>query len=156
MPDAQEFLDRKLKQDSHFAQKLEVEKLIFSELTNILWIHFQQCRQKAGELGKFQLRDTVVLPFQRIVKYSLLLHVRHIFSGFFSYWIYPNDHIQSIEFFLFFYLDNEEKRPIHWSQWWCQTKTPRKSRTINDCNQLTKTTTIAIHTFVYFRMLISI
>ncbi|UJR33803.1 hypothetical protein I4U23_021227 [Adineta vaga] len=56
LPDAQEFLDRKIKQDSSFAQKLE------------------QCRQKAGELGKFQLRDTVVLPFQRIVKYSLLLH----------------------------------------------------------------------------------
>ncbi|CAF4440827.1 unnamed protein product, partial [Adineta steineri] len=49
-------LDRKIKQDGSFAQKLE------------------QCRQKAGELGKFQLRDTVVLPFQRIVKYSLLLH----------------------------------------------------------------------------------
>ncbi|CAF0797762.1 unnamed protein product [Adineta steineri] len=56
LPDAQEFLDRKIKQDGSFAQKLE------------------QCRQKAGELGKFQLRDTVVLPFQRIVKYSLLLH----------------------------------------------------------------------------------
>ncbi|CAF1052814.1 unnamed protein product [Adineta ricciae] len=56
LPDAQEFLDRKIKQDASFSQKLE------------------QCRQKAGELGKFQLRDTVVLPFQRIVKYSLLLH----------------------------------------------------------------------------------
>ncbi|CAF4458333.1 unnamed protein product [Rotaria socialis] len=56
LPDAQEFLDRKIKQDSSFAQKLE------------------QCRLSAGELGKFQLRDTVVLPFQRIVKYSLLLH----------------------------------------------------------------------------------
>jgi len=56
LPDAQEFLDRKIKQDANFAAKLE------------------QCRQKAGELGKFQLRDTVVLPFQRIVKYSLLLH----------------------------------------------------------------------------------
>ncbi|CAF0784404.1 unnamed protein product [Rotaria sordida] len=56
LPDAQEFLDRKIKQDTNFAQKLE------------------QCRQSAGELGKFQLRDTVVLPFQRIVKYSLLLH----------------------------------------------------------------------------------
>ncbi|CAF1083026.1 unnamed protein product, partial [Didymodactylos carnosus] len=56
LPDAQEFLDRKIKTESQFVQKLE------------------QCRQKSGDLGKFQLRDTVVLPFQRIVKYSLLLH----------------------------------------------------------------------------------
>ncbi|CAF0936647.1 unnamed protein product [Didymodactylos carnosus] len=56
LPDAQEYLDRKIKTEPQFSQKLE------------------QCRQKSGDLGKFQLRDTVVLPFQRIVKYSLLLH----------------------------------------------------------------------------------
>ena len=44
-----------------------------------LFFSFKQCRQKAGDLGKFQLRDTVVLPFQRIVKYSLLLHVIYLF-----------------------------------------------------------------------------
>jgi hypothetical protein len=76
LPDAQEFLDRKIKQDPSFAQKLEVSIDCHLEITSIATSMFQLCRQKAGELGKFQLRDTVVLPFQRIVKYSLLLHVR--------------------------------------------------------------------------------
>lgn len=75
LPDAQEFLDRKIKQDNSFAQKLEV-RISIDRLMNSSAHYLQQCRQKAGELGKFQLRDTVVLPFQRIVKYSLLLHVK--------------------------------------------------------------------------------
>lgn len=61
---------------TNFCQKLyEFENLVDNFTDKKPSNIFQQCRQSAGELGKFQLRDTVVLPFQRIVKYSLLLHV---------------------------------------------------------------------------------